>query len=273
MDSDALLAHVQRLTDELEQIRDPDGRRVAEGLSAAVLELHGEGMRRLLEAVPPEDRLGLAEDPVVGSLLLLHDLYPVPLEERVQAALEQVRPYMESHGGGVELLGIEDGVARLRLEGSCNGCGASSSTLELAVERALRDAAPDLLGMDVEGAAGPEVTGVPLPMANGGGTPDWDSLDGVTDVAEGELRPVELHGRALVVARVEGDLLAYLDHCAACGSSLAGGQLADGLLNCPACERGFYLPRAGRTLDEERLQLDPVPLLVGDGAAKVALPV
>jgi Fe-S cluster biogenesis protein NfuA/nitrite reductase/ring-hydroxylating ferredoxin subunit len=271
MSSDPLLEHLQRLTEELEQIRDPAGRRIAEELSAAVVELHGEGMRRLLEAVPQEERLRLADDPVVGSLMLLHDLHPVPLEERVQAALEQVRPYMKSHGGGVELLGIEDGVARLRLEGSCNGCGASSSTLELAVERALREGAPDLLGMDVEGAGGPEVTGVPLPMVNGG-TSDWDALDGVTDVAEGELRAVELHGRALVVARVEGALLAYLDRCAACGEPLAGGELADGLLACPACGRGFYLPRAGRTLDEERLQLDPVPLLLDHGAARVALP-
>ncbi len=180
---------------------------------------------------------------------------------------------MESHGGGVELLGIEDGVARLRLEGSCNGCGASSSTLELAVERALREGAPDLLGMDVEGVAGPEVTGMPLPMANGNGSvSDWAALEGVTDVGEGELRAVAVDGQALVVARVEGTLLAYLDRCAACGEPLAGGDLAEGLLACPSCERGFYLPRAGRTLDDERLQLDPVPLLVGDGAARVALP-
>src|SRR5690348_1944578 len=133
MSADPLLQHVQRLTEELEGIQHPAARRVAEDLSAAVLELHGEGMSRLLGAVPEEERLRLADDPVVGSLMLLHDLHPIPLEERVQAALEQVRPYMESHGGGVELLGIEDGVARLRLEGSCNGCGASSSTLELAV--------------------------------------------------------------------------------------------------------------------------------------------
>ncbi len=58
---------------------------------------------------------------------------------------------MESHGGNVELLGIEDGVARLRLEGSCKSCRASSSTLELAVRQALEAAAPDLEGMDVEG--------------------------------------------------------------------------------------------------------------------------
>ena len=84
----------------------------------------------------------------------------------MQEALDQVRPYMKSHGGGVELLGIEDGVAHLRLEGSCNGCGASVSTLELAVEKALEEAAPDLAGMRVEGAVQePQITGIPLPMA------------------------------------------------------------------------------------------------------------
>ncbi len=57
---------------------------------------------------------------------MIHDLHPVPLEGRVHVALEQVRPYMESHGGNVELLSLDDGVARLRLEGSCSDCSASA---------------------------------------------------------------------------------------------------------------------------------------------------
>ena len=77
----------------------------------------------------------------------------------MQEALDSVRPYMESHGGNVELLGIEDGVARLRLEGSCNGCAASASTLELAVEQALQATAPDLEGIDVEGVVEPPRAG------------------------------------------------------------------------------------------------------------------
>ena len=66
-------------------------------------------------------------------------------------ALDNVRPYMESHGGNVELVSLEDGVARIRLEGSCDGCPASSSTLELAIKTALEETAPDLLGIEVEG--------------------------------------------------------------------------------------------------------------------------
>ena len=97
------------------------------------MDLYGEGLVRIFDAIAEDGsealRSRLVEDGVVASLMLIHDLYPVPLEERVQEALDSVRPYMESHGGNVELLGIEDGVARLRLEGSCHGCAASASTL------------------------------------------------------------------------------------------------------------------------------------------------
>ena len=58
---------------------------------------------------------------------------------------------MESHGGDVELVGVEDGVAELRLVGHCNGCPASEATLELAIRKALEETAPDLDGLEVEG--------------------------------------------------------------------------------------------------------------------------
>ena len=58
---------------------------------------------------------------------------------------------MESHGGDVELLGLDDGVARIRLKGSCSDCAASTVTLELAIKQALEETAPDLLGLEVEG--------------------------------------------------------------------------------------------------------------------------
>ena len=85
-----------------------------------------------------------ASDELVGHLLLLHGLHPVPLAERVTGALEEVRPYLGSHGGDVELLAVEAGVARLRLKGSCSGCPSSTVTLRSAVEDAIRRAAPDI---------------------------------------------------------------------------------------------------------------------------------
>ncbi len=278
-----LTERIQRLTAELERQPDPALRRLAEDLAASVLELHGEGLERLLAALDDDARERLAEDGVVSSLLMIHGLHPVPVEKRVLRALDQVRPYMESHGGNVELLGVEDGVVRLRLVGSCDGCAASSSTLELAVEKAIQEEAPDVLGMFVEGAAAaaplPGVTGTPLPLAtgNGNGAPaaldDWLALDGVDDLSEDESRLVTVGQERLLVARVETGLLAYRDACKACGSSLEEAELREGVLACQACGRAYFLARAGRSLDGDRIQLDPVPLLADPRfGARVALP-
>jgi Fe-S cluster biogenesis protein NfuA/nitrite reductase/ring-hydroxylating ferredoxin subunit len=272
--ADELSEQVQRLTAELERVDDPRARRLAEDLAAAVLALHGEGLERMLAGMDEGTRLRLAADGVVGSLLMIHGLHPVPVEQRVTEALDEVRPYMESHGGDVELVEISDGIVRLRLMGSCDGCQASASTLELAVERAIKEAAPDLLGMEVEGAVDPEVLpGSPLPMLNGGGRApatlsEWTMLDGVAALAPGEHTTADAGGERLFVANVDGSLLAYRDTCVSCGSALGGAELSEGVLTCPDCARQFFLPRAGRSLDDERLQLEPVPLL-GD---RVAMP-
>jgi Fe-S cluster biogenesis protein NfuA len=94
----------------------------------------------------------LAADKLVASLLLLYGLHPLDLETRVVQALDKVRPYLQSHGGSVELLGVEGGVLRLRLQGGGQGCGSSGEALKLALEEAIYEAAPDLAELRVERA-------------------------------------------------------------------------------------------------------------------------
>jgi Fe-S cluster biogenesis protein NfuA/nitrite reductase/ring-hydroxylating ferredoxin subunit len=289
---DALVARVEELTAHLEAIGDPFARSCAEELVGALMGLYGEGLERIFETLEAEGaalaevRERLAADGVVASLMLIHGLYPVALETRVQEALDSVRPYMESHGGNVELLGIEDGVARLRLEGSCNGCPASASTMELAIEQALQEAAPDLAGIDVEGvtAPAPAIGGFELPMS-GGGPPversgderpargsGWMLLEGLGSLMPGAVTGTSAGGRSLVVANVAGDLLAYRNRCAGCGSALDHGDLSGGTLHCPSCALGFVLPLAGRCVSDAGLQLEPVPLLrEDDGGVRVAV--
>jgi nitrite reductase/ring-hydroxylating ferredoxin subunit len=173
---------------------------------------------------------------------------------------------MESHGGNIELLGFEDGVVKLRLEGSCKSCRASSSTLELAVRQALQDAAPDLLGMDVEGVVEEEIPGIPLPTLNG--APSWHTLE---IQAPELLASTRVDGMPLVVANVDGTLLAYRDRCASCDSELGAGSLDGGALACPACGRRYFLPQAGRSMDDDHLQLQPIPLLREAEEIRVAL--
>jgi Fe-S cluster biogenesis protein NfuA len=96
-----------------------------------------------------------ASDDLLSSIFLLHDLHPVDLETRVMLALDEVRPYLKSHGGNVEFVRLEGNVAYLRLEGSCHGCPGSTNTLKLAIEEVLYKAAPDLAGLQVEGVTEP----------------------------------------------------------------------------------------------------------------------
>ena len=297
---EALIERFQELTASLERIDDPLARRSAEELIGVVLDLYGEGLRRIFDGLVEEGeptaelRRRLADDGVVASLMLIHDLYPVSLEDRVQEALESVRPYMESHGGNVELIGLADGMARIRLSGSCDGCPASSATLELAIKQALDEHAPDLEALEVEGGTGAPgidaaATGTELPIvqvaangdvsSNGGangsstaeGLPSWFVLDGVSQLQDGELTEAAAAGTPLVVANVDGTLLAYQDACADCSTPLGGAALIEGVLACTSCGRRYYLPRAGRSLDDDKLQLEPVPLLREGGAVRVAL--
>ena len=95
----------------------------------------------------------LAGDELVSGLMLVHGLHPYSVIQRVEDALEEVRPYLGTHGGDVELLDVTDeGVVHLRLLGSCDGCPSSSVTLSLAVEGAIMAAAPEVISIDVEEA-------------------------------------------------------------------------------------------------------------------------
>jgi Fe-S cluster biogenesis protein NfuA len=155
--ADELLARIQELTAALEAYPEGGARAVADELVGAILAVYGDALERIMGAIGRSREAGatileeLTEDGVVSSLLLVHDLYPVSLEQRVLQALDTVRPYMESHGGNVEFLGIEGGVAHLALQGTRNGCAASRATLELAIKQALDEHCPDLESVEVSG--------------------------------------------------------------------------------------------------------------------------
>jgi Fe-S cluster biogenesis protein NfuA len=176
-----LVERVQDLLGSLDEIADPVAQQRVQELVGAVLELYGAGLDRILGVISDAGEPGLPirdallDDGIVASLLLIHGLFPVPLEERVTEALDSVRPFLASHGGNVQLLSVEDGIARLQLQGSCNGCPSSAATLEHALREAIDAAAPDLLGLEVEGAVGLEdmqddKPGLSLPMVQVGGT-------------------------------------------------------------------------------------------------------
>lgn len=67
------------------------------------------------------------------------------MKERVQAALDKIRPALQADGGDVELVEVtEDGVVKVALQGACRGCPMSQLTLANGVERVIREEIPEI---------------------------------------------------------------------------------------------------------------------------------
>lgn len=256
----------------------------AEALVAEVVELYGAALERIVRAVGPAAVGALTDDDLVASLLLVHGLHPHDVTRRVSDALERVRPYLGSHGGDVELLDVTNDVVHLRFQGSCKSCPSSAVTLELAVEDAVRAAAPEVATIEVV-AAEPEVTDTLISAeslmarVHSHGPTTWHPIPDVAGLTPGEVGGFAVAGVTVLACRVGDSMYAYLDLCPGCDDSLAGAQLhrrlgadRDPVLRCPRCGAHYDVVHAGASVDETAIgHLQPVPLLVRDGVWSLAL--
>jgi Fe-S cluster biogenesis protein NfuA len=145
---DELLTELEETLSRLDELDEPVRAQVY-ALLDAVDALHRTALVRIGETLPPAEVDRLRSDPAVAWLL---DAYGVGRDDRAaaEAALDEIRPYVHSHGGRVEVVGADGGVVRLRMAGACAGCTASAITLREGVERALREHMPGFLGLEVE---------------------------------------------------------------------------------------------------------------------------
>lgn len=256
---------------------DPAVRELALDLSEAVMHLHHDALLRivtLLRNVPGgSDVLDvLRGDLVVGSLLKEHGLLEDDakiLEARVVDALDKVRPYMHSHGGDVELLGVLDGIARLRLQGACHGCAASTLTLKMGVEQILKEAVPELAGIEVEGLPQPKATETFISLESLSQAKGWKDV-GPTEEFSFGTKHLMLNGTAILLCTAFGKIYAVRDRCPRGGGSLRGARLEAFHLVCP-CHRERYDLRSGRNISDPDLALDPLPIVVEQGQVRVAV--
>jgi Fe-S cluster biogenesis protein NfuA/nitrite reductase/ring-hydroxylating ferredoxin subunit len=273
----------------------------AEQLVREVVELYGAGLSRVLAAINGEageagpgivDRL--AADDLVASLLLVHGLHPHDVRRRVLEALDRVRPYLGSHGGDVHLLDIVGDTVQLQFAGSCKSCPSSAVTLELAVEDAIRAAAPEVSSIEVvapQEEPADSTAVIPAesllaqvhsrahPNSSQSCNAAWHQVPDLADLAPGEVGGFVVVDVAMLACRVGDQFYAYRDHCPACDGSMAGAVLhrhataATPVLRCPRCHAHFDIVHAGAGLDDGTdRHLDPIPLLVRDGVLSIAVP-
>ena len=272
----------------------------AQQLVREVVGLYGAGLERIMQLAQvsgpvsgpvsgqsPDLAERLATDDLVASLLLVHGLHPHDVHRRVSDALDRVRPYLGSHGGDVDLIGVADGpdgqTVRLAFTGSCKSCPSSAVTLELAVEDAVRAAAPEISSIEVVTA---EATTNVIPAesllthvhSNGSHTPSkghsptaWHPVPELAELQPGEVAGFKIADTTVLACRVDDEVFAYRDHCPVCDDTLAGASL-DPLLECPRCRSHFDVVHAGAGVNVPGgAHLEPLPLLTRDGVLSVAM--
>ena len=283
MEFDQAIAELETLVATLE--RDGDERALL--LLQLIDAVHRPGME-LLAA-------GESDHPLAQALLSMYDLGPPDDQIEVEEALDEIRPYIESHGGGLELLDVEDGVVHVRMSGACNGCAGSAITLRRGVEEILRERyenfkevvahepegaeqgngegapAPGLL--QIEKVGGPEQGGPELLQIENMRRPVFEQVAKLADLPPGELTAVQVEGQSILLTNVGGEAYAFRNVCPTDErSELDGGRLTGTALVCP-WHNCAYDARSGKRIDDrpELPGLAVMPVAIRDGAIQVAV--
>ena len=238
---------------------------------------------------------GDLEHPIALAVMSMYDLVDLDEQIQVEEALDHVRPYIESHGGGLELLEVDDGVVHVRLSGSCNGCAGSAITLRRGVEEILKehyDNFKEIVAHEPEeGEAAEEANG-------GGGGPQLLQIEGLKppteaepardprlkrpvfveagsleELAPGDMKAVDVDGTSVLIVNVQGEPYAFKNHCALeARLPLDGARLSGSALVCP-WHNCAYDARSGKRIDNEpdAPSLAVVPVAIRDGVLQVAV--
>jgi Fe-S cluster biogenesis protein NfuA/nitrite reductase/ring-hydroxylating ferredoxin subunit len=258
MDFDKAVAELEALIETLE--REGDERALL--LLQLVDAIHRPGIERIAA--------GDTDDPTAQALLQMYDIAPPDDEVLVEEALDDVRPYINSHGGEIELLGVSEGIVNLRMSGSCAGCAASALTLKRGVEEALRAHYPAFREIVAEEAE--EQTGPQLLQIENLRRPVFTEAGEAANLSPGEIHADELEGIPLLLVNHQGGVYALRDGCPVDGNSLGGARLtAEGVIVCPWHNCAYDVRTGARVDGEEGEGLTVVPVALRNGTVQVAV--
>lgn len=265
-----------------------------QALKSAIEELNKEALKRLIRALKddPASHARMREalgDPLIYGVLRFHGLVKEPLHARIEKALDEVRPFMATHGGNVELVAVKPpDTVEIRLTGSCHGCPASSQTLTEGVEKAIHAHCPEIVHINQvsKGASESQHGSVkngesvvhfisPFALHAKSGWVDAASLD---EIPEGGVIERKIKGRSMLLSKQGNRVSCFDNSCAHLGMPLKMGEVRGGVipglvtLNVPTgitpCGEGLAVADAWnhRVLIWNRLPRDhntPADLVLG----------
>jgi hypothetical protein len=170
MNNSEFQAHTEKVEQSLEQVNalsDDQARAAALNLMQALMDLHGASLSRVVEVLSATGDAGraalskVANDPLVCGLLVLYGIHPASLQERVMQAIEQLRPQVRKVGMNIQLASASESAVRIHVESS-RPDEHSAESVRSMIERAIREAAPEVAEITIEGV--PLQGFVPLSM-------------------------------------------------------------------------------------------------------------
>ena len=150
-------AKIEQLLERATALTDADARATALELVQSFMDLQGAAVTRVVEILSESGESGrnalakLGKDPLVCGLMVLYGVHPVALEDRVKGAIEQVTPQLRKNSASVELLDVTESAVRIKLDTTSHGCGSSPDAAKQLVEQAIREVAPEVAEVVVEG--------------------------------------------------------------------------------------------------------------------------
>ena len=275
---DELITYLGALTAAFEEHPDERTREAAGSLLQALDALHREAFIRIAAFLNDHQAghllLEAAEaDRLVSTVLNLYDLLPAEIRIRqAEAALAAVRPYIESHGGELSVLNVEEGVVYVKMGGACQGCAGASYTLQRGIRQALESGFPGFAEVVVTEAAGhasgngfislDQVYAPPSLMQK----PDFQPVLNVTSLPPNTMKQVEINDMPLLLLNSEGEFYAVGAMCPGSMLPLVNGRLDGETIVCGWHNERFDI-RSGKCLDKagtrqsERLPVYPIAVL------------
>jgi Fe-S cluster biogenesis protein NfuA/nitrite reductase/ring-hydroxylating ferredoxin subunit len=271
---------------------DTDRQGATRAYRTALEDLHREAIRRLIAGLKQDagavallkDALG---DEVVYGVLRHLGLVKPSLQEKVDTALQSVRPMLASHGGDVELVRlVPPGTVEVRFTGACDGCAASQLTFVAGVKRAILDACPEIQrvvevrGLAAAPAAQPDAAAergkvhFRSPFALGADAPGvqagWLPAANLAEIPLGGVLRREIGGRDLLLSRTAEAISCFTNACAHLGLPIDDGEIADGVITC--LHHGFqYLLASGECLTAPKVQLEQHAVRLVDDRVEIRL--
>ncbi|MBD2561959.1 MULTISPECIES: NifU family protein [Nostoc] len=235
---------------------DESQRCVAVGLKRAIEDLHKAALTNLIKSLKQESMSALRHavaDELVYAVLLYHELVKppkAPLTQRIQTALEEVRPGLKSHNGDVELVAIQPpDTVEVRLIGTCSSCPASTLTLSQGVEQAIKNHCPEIskvVAVNYNPIVNNANPGLISPFSSKI-TSTWIKVATIDQVLELSVLAVQLAGTSLILYRQDVAIKCYRNACTHLGSPLEKGKVENGIITCPS--HGFqYSLETGKCL-------------------------